>query len=120
MTKVDSKIFLGCILGKYKEIYPRITALYPPLSEDHDIYTYIGYLNYKLPNNIFIHLTYPKHGCPVSEITFHLDFMSCDFLPLSGLKEFLDSLDMDVYKLMLDKLNIPYKEPELYSEHYIY
>jgi hypothetical protein len=119
MSTTDSKIFLGCILGKANELLPKLLKLYP--MDNFEIYKYVEYLNTVLPDGLYINITYPEYGASLGKCVFHLDLLSSeDHFTLPELQRVLSSLNLEAYRYVLGQLEVGYVSPKLYSHVYIF
>ena len=117
--KSHSKIFWGIPLGMYEYVYPKLTQLW----EDNynDIFMYVQAINHKLPDGVYINISYERYNGPLNEIEFHLDFFD-DYKEYYALNEIgysSTTTERDLYGTFGDLLK-PDSKPVLYTRSMIY
>lgn len=116
----DSKLFFGNRLGDCKPIFRRLKEHYgtPDDNKKWSIFEYIGWLNTKLDENIYIDIVFPhtRYSEFEDDIELHVNLNDSDEIELSD----IESCNMKEYSKLLHILDIEYSPPKIYIVLYEY
>jgi hypothetical protein len=125
MKQIDSKLFCGIELGQATEIINKMWDFIerPPINnvDTKNLLNIVEWINTRLPDGVFLEITYPIYGCEQEDMIAHLNLLDNDEdIDVDEMIRILDSINYGGYKKVLRELNMPYKSPVLYTRYYIY